>query len=144
MLRFLRHRLGSLAFLTLMMHVSLSFFLPANLFAQEIESKKIIQEPARPIAYAIETFNYSVFQGPHNPSASSQQPPTSRWRSRHPVAFGALVGASAGFGAGFVVGMTNDGIFSDFTDTGNGVYLGVICSGIGALVGAMIGDVVGK
>ena len=57
------------------------------------------------------------------------------WIGRHPVLFGALVG----FGAGYVIGYLpgDDGVFYDFTAEFNGLVLGGVGAGVGALVGVV-------
>lgn len=46
-----------------------------------------------------------------------------------------------GFGAGFLVGYVqgDDGVFDDFTAGANGLFLGGIGAGTGALIGAVVG-----
>jgi hypothetical protein len=58
------------------------------------------------------------------------------WIQRHPVLFG----TAAGFGAGFLIGYLpgDDAVFEDFTASSNGVVIGGIGAGAGALVGATI------
>ena len=65
-----------------------------------------------------------------------QGPPKQNWIKRHPVLFGSLVG----FGGGFLVGAAggDDGIFYDFTATGNGLILGGFGAGGGAVIGLLI------
>lgn len=59
------------------------------------------------------------------------------WIRRHPVLFGALVGFGGGFLIGYLAG--DDGVFYDFTAEFNGVLLGGIGAGAGAVVGGVIG-----
>ena len=57
------------------------------------------------------------------------------WIGRHPV----LVGTLVGFGAGFVIGYLpgDDGVLDDFTAGFNGLVLGGVGAGTGALMGAV-------
>jgi hypothetical protein len=57
------------------------------------------------------------------------------WIKRHPVLTGALVGFGAGFLIGYLPG--DDGVFYDFTAEFNGMVLGGIGAGAGAVVGAL-------
>jgi len=66
-----------------------------------------------------------------------QQPgPQKRsWIGRHPLLFGTL----AGFGADFLIGFLpgDDGVFDDYVAEFNGLVLGRVGAGVGALVGAI-------
>ncbi len=57
------------------------------------------------------------------------------WIQRHPALFGALVGFGGGFLIGYLPG--DDAVFDDFTAEFNGAVIG----GIGALAGAIVGEV---
>jgi hypothetical protein len=59
------------------------------------------------------------------------------WITRHPAAFGAIVGFTAGFLIGFLPG--DDAVFDDFTAGFNGLVLGGVGAGAGAVVGWGIG-----
>jgi hypothetical protein len=50
------------------------------------------------------------------------------------VAFGALIGLAAGFTIGYAAG--DDGIFYDFTAGFNGLVLGGVGAGVGAIIGS--------
>ena len=69
-----------------------------------------------------------------------QQPgPQKRtWIQRHPVLFGTLVGFGGGFLIGFLPG--DDAVLNDFDASFNGLVIG----GVGALTGAVVGEVVSK
>ena len=69
-----------------------------------------------------------------------QQPgPQKRnWIQRHPVLFGTLVGFGGGFLIGFLPG--DDAVLDDFDASFNGLVVG----GVGALAGAIVGEVVTK
>jgi len=70
-------------------------------------------------------------------SATRALPPAKSWRQRHPVAFGALMGAAVGGGTGALVGAANE---DDSMVTAEGLMLfGVgIGAGVGAIVGLLI------
>jgi hypothetical protein len=71
-------------------------------------------------------------------SAMQQPAPRKRsWIGRHPALFGALVGFSGGFLAGYLPG--SDGVFDDQTAGFNGWVLGGVGAGAGALAGAIVG-----
>jgi hypothetical protein len=55
------------------------------------------------------------------------------WIQRHPMLFGALVGFGAGFLVGYLPG--DDAVFEDFDAEFNGLVIGGIGAGAGALVG---------
>ena len=55
-----------------------------------------------------------------------------RWRSRHPIAFGSLVGLGAGFGIGLFIGISGD----DTPAMGAALLFGAIGAGIGAFIGS--------
>jgi hypothetical protein len=66
-----------------------------------------------------------------------QQPAQQRsWIGRHPILFGALVG----FGGGVLIGYSagDDGVFDDFDGSFNGLVLGGVGAGAGALVGQFV------
>ena len=65
------------------------------------------------------------------------EPGQRSWIARHPT----LVGASAGFGAGFLIGYLpgDDGAFEDFSAEFGGLVIGAAGAGAGALVGTLIG-----
>ena len=77
---------------------------------------------------------------PQFSSALQRQPrPQKRnWIQRHPVLFGTLVGFGGGFLIGFLPG--DDGVLDDFVASFNGLVIG----GVGALTGAVVGEVVSK
>jgi hypothetical protein len=60
--------------------------------------------------------------------------PEEGWIGQHPVAFGALIGLAAGFTIGYAAG--DDGIFYDFTAGFNGLVLGGVGAGVGAIIGS--------
>ena len=60
------------------------------------------------------------------------------WIQRHPVLFGTLVGFGGGFLVGFLPG--DDAVLDDFDASFNGLVLG----GVGALTGAIVGEVVSE
>jgi hypothetical protein len=65
-----------------------------------------------------------------------QQPPQKRnWIRRHPALFGALVGFGGGFLIGYLPG--DDAVFDDSDASFNGLVVG----GVGALAGAIVGEV---
>jgi hypothetical protein len=64
------------------------------------------------------------------------------WIGRHPVLFGCLVGFGAGFLVGYLPG--DDGIFYDFTTEFNGLVLGGVGAGGGALIGYAINEAMAK
>jgi hypothetical protein len=66
-----------------------------------------------------------------------QQPRQERgWIGRHPVLFGTLVGFGGGFLIGYLPG--DDGVFDDFTAKFNGLVLGGVGAGVGAVSGAIL------
>jgi hypothetical protein len=75
-----------------------------------------------------------TFQAAQAPAAPRKR----SWIGRHPVLFGALVGAGSGFLIGYLPG--DDGVFYDFTAGFNGTVIG----GVGALTGAVAGAIVGE
>ncbi len=58
------------------------------------------------------------------------------WVQRHPVLFGTLVGFGTGFLIGYLPG--DDAVFEDFTAEFNGLVLGGIGAGAGALAGWVV------
>lgn len=69
-------------------------------------------------------------------SARQQSQPQKRnWIQRHPALFGALVGFGGGFFLGYLPG--DDAVFDDFDASFNGLVIG----GVGALAGAIVGEV---
>jgi hypothetical protein len=66
---------------------------------------------------------------------SSQSVPSEprTWIARHPVLFGTLVGFGTGFLIGYLPG--DDGVFDDFVASFNGLVIGGIGAGAGAVVG---------
>jgi len=75
-----------------------------------------------------------------SPSLGALQQPRQQqrlgWIGRHPVLFGTLVG----FGGGFLIGYSrgDDGVFDDFTAEFNGLVLGGVGAGVGAMSGAIL------
>jgi hypothetical protein len=69
-------------------------------------------------------------------SARQISPQKRKWIGRHPMLFGSLIGFGAGFLAGYLPG--DDGVFHDFTAGFNGLVLGGIGAGAGAIVGYTI------
>ena len=66
-----------------------------------------------------------------------QQPRQERgWIARHPVLFGTLIGFGGGFLIGYLPG--DDGVFDDFTAEFNGLVLGGVGAGVGAVSGAIL------
>lgn len=66
-------------------------------------------------------------------SEGEQQNSKTSWRKKHPVGFWTLVGLGTGFTIGFAAG--DDGFpFDDTVAWGNGIILGGIGAGVGALV----------
>lgn len=54
------------------------------------------------------------------------------WRSRHPIAFGSLVGLGIGFSIGLFIGITGE----DTDAAGAALLFGAIGAGIGAFIGS--------
>ncbi len=70
-------------------------------------------------------------------SATRQQsgPQKRNWIQRHPALFGAMVGFGGGFLVGYLPG--DDAVFDDFVASFNGLVIG----GVGAMAGAIVGEV---
>ena len=69
--------------------------------------------------------------------AARQQPRQKQgWIGRHPVLFGTLIGFGGGFLIGYLPG--DDGVFDDFTAEFNGLVLGGVGAGVGAVSGAIL------
>ncbi len=75
-------------------------------------------------------------------SAGQISPEKRRWIGRHPVLFGSLIGIGAGFLAGYLPG--DDGVFHDFTAGFNGLVIGGIGAGAGAIIGYAIEETIAK
>jgi hypothetical protein len=89
---------------------------------------------ARSIATEIARLNESTPRDPRFMGLRQQGSSGNRnWIQRHPVLFGTLVGFGTGFLIGYLPG--DDAIFEDFTAEFNGLVLGGIGAGAGALVG---------
>ena len=68
----------------------------------------------------------------------TRQPGSGRsWIGRHPAWFGSIVGFVTGFFIGYLPG--DDGVFYDFDASFNGLVIGGLGAGIGAVVGWPIG-----
>ena len=66
-----------------------------------------------------------------------QKPSRGNWVKRHPVWTGAIIGFTAGYLIGYLPG--DDAVFYDFTATFNGLVIGGLGAGVGALAGWVIG-----
>jgi hypothetical protein len=93
-----------------------------------------VGQPA-PIRMAIARDAARLARGAVSSSAAleAQNQRKGNWIQRHPSLFGAMVGFAGGFLIGFLPG--DDAVFYDFTATFNGMVLGGIGAGAGAIVG---------
>lgn len=95
-----------------------------------------------PAGWAERSINREVSRLTLLPTAASSflvrqqsQPKKQNWIQRHPALFGALVGFGGGFLIGYLPG--DDAVFDDFQASFNGLVIG----GVGALAGAIVGEV---
>ena len=65
----------------------------------------------------------------------TKAPKRRNWIQRHPSCFGAMIGFVGGFLIGFLPG--DDAVFDDYAAAFNGVVLGGIGAGTGAILGWM-------
>lgn len=89
-------------------------------------------------AVARESARLILTSSTRSPSLGAlQQPRRERgWIGRHPVLFGTLIGFGGGFLIGYLPG--DDGVFDDFTAEFNGLVLGGVGAGVGAVSGAIL------
>ena len=90
----------------------------------------------RAVIPEVASMNLSEFSSDSSLLRLQQPRPQKRsWIGRHPVLFGTLVGFGAGFLIGYLPG--DDGVFDDFVAEFNGLVLGGVGAGAGALVAAV-------